>query len=212
MSKQKKVIIFDFDGTLADTAPLIRKIYNEIAERDGLKEMTEEIYADLRKGSLKDARRWSGIRFWQFPRMVWSVRKLLNLESEKVKLFPGIVDLVATLEAEGHDLYILSRNSPDTIYRVLERYKLKNKFTVLHLKKRNLGSKSATILSLIRKKSLSRSTIWMVGDEVRDIQAARRARIKSVAVDWGLQDEAILSLQRPTHLVTTVKQLTSILK
>lgn len=44
-----KIIIFDFDGTLADSAPIIRAIYAEVAAKNGLRVMTDEDYTNLRR-------------------------------------------------------------------------------------------------------------------------------------------------------------------
>lgn len=208
----QKVIIFDFDGTLADSAPIIRAIYAEVASKNRLKVMTDEDYAMLRRGSLRDARKWSGIRFWQYPVLIRNIRKLMKLESEKVTLFPGIIELVGELRTDGLDLYILSRNSSDTIRSVLERHGLQDELQILDRRKRALGSKAAVINKLIQQKKYDRQSIWMIGDEVRDIRAAKRARVNSIAVTWGLQDTSILQRYNPTHLVNTVKELRQILK
>lgn len=208
----KKIIIFDFDGTLADSAPIMRAIYGEIAAKNRLKVMTDEDYATLRRGSLREARRWSGIRFWQYPLLVRSVRKLMKLESEKVKLFPGVVEMIHELREHDLELYILSRNTADTISHVLERYKLQDDLKILDRRKRSFGSKSAVISTLVRQKQCARKSVWMVGDEVRDIQAAKKAGVNSIAVAWGLQDVSILERYEPTYLVSTVRQLSKLLK
>lgn len=208
----KKIIIFDFDGTLADSAPIIRAIYAEMADKNRLTVMTDEDYAMLRRGSLSEAKKWSGVRFWQFPFLVWNVRRLMKLESEKVNLFPGVIEMIHALKTKYPDMYILSRNTPDTINRVLERFKLQDDLQVLRRHKRSFGSKAAVINRLIEQNNFDRKMVWMVGDEVRDVQAAKKAGVNSIAVAWGLQDTSILEKYEPTYLVNTVEELHSILK
>lgn len=206
-----QAVIFDFDGTLADTGPIIRAIYTELAKKNNWPEMTDEAYARLRKGSLRQARQWVGIRWWQFPGLVYSGKKLMKLESEKVKLFPGAVDLIRDLQKKNIDVYILSRNLPDTIQAVLERYGLEQKLEILSYKTLFFGSKRTVIAKLLVRQRYKRKAVWMVGDETRDIRAARSTGIKSIAVGWGLQNISLLERSRPTEVVTTMKQLRNIL-
>lgn len=204
-------VIFDFDGTMADSIPLIRKIYTELAEKNNWTVLTDKQYEILRKGSLGEARKWAGIRFWQLPSIYRSARKLMRLESEKVKLFTGMTELVRELRERGCDVYVLSRNSSDTIAHVLERHDILDEVQILARRKRTLGSKSAVIRRLVMEKGYDRRKVWMVGDEVRDLQAASITGVNSVAVKWGIQDIGLLKKYNPTHDASNVKQLREIL-
>lgn len=210
--KDQSIIIFDFDGTIADSAPIIRKIYAELATKNGWAVMTDEAYLALRKGSIREAKKWSGVHFWQFPLVLRSARQLMKLESEKVELFPGIVDLIHELKSQGHELYVLSRNSQDTINRVLERYELQDELKVLSRRRRTLGSKTAVIRSLVKLKRYKPEHVWMIGDEVRDVAAGNKAGVQTIAVSWGMQDALILSQYNPTHMAHTVDQLRGFLQ
>lgn len=211
MAEPKKVFIFDFDGTLADSAPIIRSIYTDLAAKKKWKVLTDEDYEMLRHGTIRDARRWSGIPIWQYPLLVRAVKKLMTLEAEKVSLFPGTAELVKKLHGHNSDLYVLSRNAPSTIYKVFERYGIEDKIQVLNRRKRSFGSKAAAITELIRKKKYDKKHIWMIGDEVRDIQAAKSAGVNSVAIEWGIQDISILERFEPTKVAATVSELQQIL-
>lgn len=202
-----KVLIFDFDGTMADTAPMIRAIYTEMAEQNNWRAMTDEDYEKLRKGSLRQARKWAGIHVWQLPLIIRSAKKLMHQESEKVQLFPEVTELIRELDDKDYHLYVLSRNSIGTIKHVLERYGIQGHMQVLRRRKRTLGSKTIAIKRLLRQQGYDKNDVWMIGDEVRDIQAAHRSGIKSIAVTWGIQDKSILKINQPTHMVESVAQL-----
>jgi phosphoglycolate phosphatase len=206
-----RILVFDFDGTLADTAPLIRKIYSELAVKNGWQAITDKDYDQLRKGTLDEARRWAGIRVWQLPLVAKSAKSLMTMESEKVTLFPGISALINDLREQDYKLYILSRNSVETIERVLERTKHDDDLTILSLRRFPFGSKTEVLKRLLRQKKYQRDDVIMIGDEVRDIQAAKNAGIASIAVSWGLQHESILERFEPTYLVHTVDELKDIL-
>lgn len=207
-----KVLIFDFDGTLADSAPIIRKVYGDIAKKNNLRPMTNKDYAELRKGTLGQARRWSGMRLWQFPLVVRSIKQLMSMEAEKVQLFPGIADMIRELHSDGVTMHILSRNTSETIYKVLQRYDLQDDIKIIAGKRRTFGSKTRAIRLLVRRGQLDKQSVWMIGDEIRDIKAAHRAGVNSIAVTWGLQDKSILKKYNPTEIVTSVKKLEELIQ
>lgn len=204
-----RVVIFDFDGTLADVVPLMRKVYGDFAVRKGYPEMTEEIYETLRKGTLKDVLKWAGIKPWQLPGIMREGRSAFYKGSKQVMLFEGITDLLPQLKNQGIDLYILSSNSVDTIKEIMKRNNVDTFVTVL--KRPALFGKSVSIKKLMKKNGYKKSEVWMVGDEVRDIEAANKAGVNSVAVAWGLQHEIALERSNPTFLARSVKELNKIL-
>ncbi len=65
VAEKQLICIFDFDGTMADTVPIIREIYSDLATKRKWRPLNDEDYEILRRGSLRDARRWSGIPFLQ---------------------------------------------------------------------------------------------------------------------------------------------------
>lgn len=212
MRKPQKIIVFDFDGTLADSVPLIRDIYSEMAIKNKWKTLTDEDYELLRRGTLRDARKWSGIPFWRLPLTLRSAKRLMKLESEKVKLFPGVAELIRDLNAQGFKLYVLSRNLAGTISRVLVRHGLQNELEIIDPSRGSFGSKATALRRLLRRKHYNRQNVWMVGDEVRDVRAAKRAGVNSIAVSWGIQDLSILEKFEPTYTAGSLKELHRLLQ
>lgn len=210
--KPQKVAVFDFDGTLADTASIFKIIYADIADKNNWKYPTEEEFENLRKGTIRDARKWAGIPFWKLPFLIHDVKKVMRRDADKVVLFPEVVELIRDLHKDGFAIYILSRNLPETIKAVLKRYGVDGKVQIIRRKKRYLDSKSIPLILLLRRNKYDRKYVWMIGDEVRDILSAKRAGVHSVAVTWGLQDVSILKKYRPTYLVKNVAELRQILQ
>lgn len=208
----RKVVIFDFDGTLADTGPLIKSIYNQMAKQNNWRPMTDKDYAYLRRSSVREAKKWTGMHFWQFPIIVRSAKRLMRLEADKVQLFPGVFELIKELEAKNIEMYVLSRNMPETIAHVLQRVGLKDALPILHARRWVFENKATALKQIIRKKGYKHENVWMVGDEVRDVEAAKKVGINSIAVSWGLQDESVLGQHRPDFLVRTVDELGELLR
>lgn len=214
MTKQqhKRVAVFDFDGTLADTARIFKVIYKDMAEKHNWKHPTDEDFENLRKGTIRDARKWAGIPLWRLPFVIHNVRRAMRRDVDQVVLFPDVVELIHDLHKQDLEIYILSRNLPETIQGALERYELAGKTQILRRKKRYFGSKTIALVALLRNRHYNRKQIWMIGDEIRDILAAKRARVNSVAVTWGLQDVSILKRYNPDYLVKDVAELRRVLQ
>lgn len=193
----EKVAIFDFDGTLADVVPLVREIYTQEAARRGWPELTDDAFADLRKGTLRQTLKWVGIRSWQLPGLLRSGRKRFYAIRESIKLFPGVKAMLQRLHDDGWKIYILSSNSPATIDFVLKQHGIEY---IRILKRPQLFGKARSINQLVKVHGYDRSRVWMIGDEVRDVEAGRAAGVHSMAVVWGLQDESILKLAKPEYV------------
>lgn len=199
MAEATRVAIFDFDGTIADSAPLIVNVYNKMAEKRGWRVIGKDDMPSLRSGGFRDAITWAGIKLWQLPRLIMDGRKLFKLETETVKLFKGMPELIAALKKDGYKIYILSRNKREVVIPVLEKYNVSRNVSVLKSTS-FFGGKHKTIRALVSKEKYDRKNVWMIGDETRDIEAAHKAKVKSIGVTWGLQDAAVLKLYNPTEL------------
>jgi HAD superfamily hydrolase (TIGR01549 family) len=207
--RNQKVAIFDFDGTLADVADLLQELYNDEAKRRGWPKITRIEYKRLRRGTLKQAIAWVGVKPWQLPGLLRAGRKSFRAKSQSVKLFPGTIKLINQLESEGWKIYILSSNSSKTIKQILKRNKVDNRVHVL--KRPTIFGKASSIKNLLRTRRYKKNNVFLIGDEVRDIEAAKKSGINSIAVTWGLQDASVLKSYKPQLLASTPKQIKSYL-
>lgn len=207
--KTDHVIIFDFDGTIADVVPMIREIYNDMAKKRNMPELTDDVFENLRKKTLREAIKWIGVKPWQIPGLLNAGRKEFYKKRKEVELFDGCAELIIGLRAENVPVYILSSNSTTTIRSVLRRYEIDDDVEVL--KRSSLFGKASSIKRLVRSHGYSKQNVYMIGDEVRDIEAANKAGVNGIAVTWGLQHESILAAAHPKHVVHTVKELSTII-
>lgn len=204
-NKSKGAIIFDFDGTIADAVPILREVYDEIAEKRGYPVMDEETYMRLRKGSVKDVIKWVGVKPWQLAGVMKEGRKLFAQKVKLLNLFDGAAELIKDLHKKGWDIYVLSSNSEQTIKLVLGRYQIEDRVKVL--RRPPLFGKSKSIKKLLKTKKYTKKSVWMIGDEIRDVEAGKKAGVNTVSVTWGVQDASALKAMKPDHLVNKISEI-----
>jgi phosphoglycolate phosphatase len=210
VNKQKPTIIFDFDGTLADTVKILLKIYNELAHLQGFRLVEEKDWLELRKGTIKNGFKWTGIRPYQAPGMLSQGLKMMEAYTKDVKLFPKMVRVIEHFSERGYDLFVLSTNSEKVIKQVLKQNGLSQDLTVL--KSSKVFGKARSIRRLLRQHGYNKETVWMIGDEVRDMTAARRTGINGIAVTWGLQPESSLKKVPGIFIVHKPSQILKIIE
>lgn len=205
----KKAVILDFDGTLANTAHVLQKVYNDMAKQKGWPIMNSHDYARLRKGTIREAIAWSGVSFWQLPWLLRKGRAQFFEEIDDVSLFTGMKEVVNDLDQAGWDVFILSKNSQKAVQAVVGTADLTKKVTVLP--RASFFGKHRNLRRFIRQYQYEPENMWMVGDEVKDIEAATKVNIRSIAVVWGLQDESILKKNKPNYIAHEPTDITDIL-
>ncbi|MEO8863336.1 MAG: HAD hydrolase-like protein [Candidatus Saccharimonadales bacterium] len=204
------VIVFDFDGTLADSQSVILDIYNKsISPKWNLRPVSHADFKELRLMSLRKGARYIGLKPYQLPAILAEGHRLILAHTGDIKLFPKIPKLIEKLAGQGHKLYVLSTNSESVIHQVLESYNVAQHVHVL--KSSRLLGKATALKKLLKDTNSKPDDMWMVGDEVRDIVAAHKAGVKSLAVTWGFQPSILLEAQSPTAIAHNRIELKTIL-
>lgn len=207
---KKQVIIFDFDGTLADVLPVFKEIYLELAPKYGLKNLDDDDYLNLRQKPIWKIMWMIGLKPWELKAILKEGRRLFAYKKSRVKLFDGMPELIKSLHTDGHKLYILSSNRERSIRMILDRYNLKDELTIM--KRPNFFGKSRSIKKLIKLHNYDRSDVWMIGDEVRDLRGGKGANVNTISVTWGLQGSEILMAHKPDYIADTVSDIKNIIK
>lgn len=204
---RKSCIVFDFDGTLADSFDVMLQIYNELAKTRGMQPVAEKDWLELRKGTIAQGLKWTGAKPIQLPGLLAQGLKLVESRTADIKLFPDMIPIIHKLASDGHQLFVLSTNSQALIQQVLNKHGIGQELNVL--KSSRVFGKAAALKKLIRTHKLQPGSVWMVGDEVRDMLGAKRAGVHPVAVSWGFQPAETL---QALGGVTVVRQPSDILK
>ena len=117
---QTKILLFDFDGTIADTVDAAMRAYNEVARENNYKLISKENLPALRNRSAMDNVRDFGIPLLKLPFIVKKVRAILKNEIPNFKVIEGLAESLRLLKNKGCKLYIISSNSKENMRSFLE--------------------------------------------------------------------------------------------
>lgn len=202
----KKVIIFDFDGTIADTLDALVSIANCFAVEFGYVPITPEQLTLLRNLSSREILRNSGVSLLKIPFLVKKVKAELKNKIPELKPIPGMKEALLELHHHGYQLGIITSNSKENVTAFLKINELDNLFAFIYSGVTIFG-KTTIINNLLKQKQLQSQQVIYVGDETRDITASKKANIKVIAVGWGFNSPEVLAKQNPDFLIHHPREL-----
>ncbi len=204
-STPPRLVIFDFDGTLADSFPWFVSVLNSVAARYGFRPVRPEEQDHLRGCDTRNLLRHLRVPLWKLPFIARHMRALMARDIDAITLFDGVPDLLRTLHARGVVIALVSSNSPDNIRRVLGP-DLSALVTRMECGA-SLFGKPAKFRTLLRALAIPPHRAIAIGDETRDIEAARRVGIACAAVTWGYARADALAALRPDHCFDAVDRI-----
>ena len=125
MKKQQYFLLFDFDGTIADTLPAIIDNLKEASEEFGYDLSTEDI---MKLQQMTPLQIITHLKFppWRIPSLISRIRNKLTEQVDKIKLIPGMGKTLLDLKSEGYKMGILTSNLKETV----EKFLIKNKLSI----------------------------------------------------------------------------------
>jgi phosphoglycolate phosphatase len=206
-----KNIIFDFDGTIANTFDLAVKIYNNIAPEYNCTPVKEEDIEMLRMKKPQEFLKKYRISTFKLPFLLLRGRKELSKHISEIEPVKNIEASLYEIKNAGFRLGILTSNSKDNVSKFLENNNLLGIFDFIYSGK-NIFGKDKVIRRLLRDKNISKESVIYVGDETRDVEAAKKAEIPVVAVSWGFNSREILVALQPNQIADDPDELLSCLQ
>lgn len=187
--KKIKYIIFDFDGTIADTLPFSFQKFLDIAHMLHLDDLSErQIIKEIRSKSYQELLKGSFNRAWlKLPYVIKMIRDMqieLEKEMKNIKFFPGVEKFLYELKDQGYGLAIISSNRVENINKFIGFNKL-NIFDFVH-GKTDLFGKSVYLEKFLKNYNLKKKEVIYIGDEIRDVEACKKVGIKIIGVSWGM--------------------------
>jgi phosphoglycolate phosphatase len=198
------VVIFDFDGTLADTWPWFANELVQGAKHLRCRPVTRDEVEQFRSLRTREILKALEVPWWRIPLIAGHMRRRAEESADLLSLFDGVPDMIVALHRSGVRLAIASSNSERTIRQVLGDDLAG---TVQHYAcNAAVFGKAAVFKRIMRRFQASPANTVAIGDETRDLEAADKAGISGIGVGWGYADVQLL--QFSTHrIVTTVDEL-----
>jgi phosphoglycolate phosphatase len=178
-----RLLIFDFDGTLADTFPFFLRTMDVLADEFGFRRIGAHEVDGLRGCGARQMLRHVGLPLWKMPRVAARFIQLMSARIDEVALFDGIDRLLPRLAAHGCELAVVTSNSRDNVRRVLGEDT--DALFAHHECGAAIFGKRARLERVVRRSGVAREQVLCIGDELRDAEAARAAGLAFGAVGWG---------------------------
>lgn len=194
-----RLLIFDFDGTLADTFPAFEVAIAEAIPKFGLRPVTAEETRQLRGMSAREVIRYLGLPMWKVPKVGRFVREVMA--AHPLRLFDGTETALRQIAAAGVKLAVVSSNSEENVRRGLGR-DLAALFEVFDCGASIFG-KAAKFRSVAKRTGIAPGDVLAIGDELRDADAAKLAKVAFGAVAWGYSDPQALQQAAPAEVFHT---------
>lgn len=205
-----KYILFDFDGTIADSKKAFVLSWNKLAKKYNFKEMKFDELEEMKKLSMKERSAQLNFKMSMIPIVMPQLLKLYKESINDVKLFDGMVDLICRLEEKGYKIGIISSNSKENILAFLSKNKLGNIANTNVLCSNRIFSKDKQINKFLKNNHLAPSDIIYVGDEKRDIIACKKVGVKIIWVAWGYDSIEVVEGINPDFQVYKPEEILDI--
>jgi HAD superfamily hydrolase (TIGR01509 family) len=200
-----KAVIFDFDGTLADTFSLVVSIALKLNDTLKLFKKEEINIEDFRNVSSSDFFNRLETPKYKLLYYFWKGRKLFGEKIDDVQVFPGIPAVLEKLKSMGIKLAVVSSNSKSNVRKFLVARNL-NYFDVVD-SPLFVFDKTRIIKKVVEQFNVEPEETLYVGDETRDIESAHSAGVKAVAVTWGYHFRELLVRYKPNYTIDTPQEL-----
>ena len=200
-----KLAMFDFDGTLADTFPWFLSAVTRLADKHGFNRIESGELETLRGYSANKIVERLGIPAWKLPRIGIDMRRLMAEEIRQIRPFEGIGAMLRGLSDRGVALAVVTSNAYDNVHHVLgdEHAALISYYEC----GASLFGKRGKLRRVLKKSGVRPGEAIFVGDEIRDIEAAKAEGIPFGAVAWGYTHVEALETYSPAVVFTDVDEI-----
>lgn len=178
-----QLVIFDFDGTLADSLPWMMGVANQIADRHHFQRPTPEDLEALRGPEGASFTKLLKIPRWKLPLIARDGRRLMSENLAQIRLFPEIGAMLRRLVDHGVKLAMVSSNSEKNVRQVLGP-ELAPLMAAYECGASFFG-KYRKFKRAIKQCGVAQENVLSVGDELRDLTASQQLGVPFGAVSWG---------------------------
>lgn len=190
-----RLVIFDFDGTLSDSGDWFLSVVDDLARRFKFRTVQPDEVDMLRHKSSREVIDFLGISRWKLPLIARHLRRLVGRNAHQIDLFPGTPDLLEQLAATGVKIALVTSNAEENARKILGP---------VHAARidcfacgSSLFGKAPKFRRVLKKMGMRPAEVLAIGDETRDVDAAREVGMRAGSVLWGYAAEDLLAAMQP---------------
>ena len=200
-----KLAIFDFDGTLADSLSWFLRIIDEVADKYRFRRIDPQELSKLRECDARGIIAHVGIPIWKLPLVHHHVRTLMTRDLDQITLFPGIDELLRSLQAQGIVAAIVTSNSFINVREILGQ---ENAGLIQHYAcDAPILGKRVKLRRVLHSSGALPAEAIFIGDEIRDLQAAHAEGIAFGAVSWGVNSASAFKSHFPEEIFSSIDEI-----
>ena len=200
-----QLVIFDFDGTLADSFPWFLTVFEDLAKRYRLPHLDKHDLDNLRRLDIRYIMKKYHVPFWKMMVVGNHLKKLMSDQIDKINLVNGMQSVIETLANQNVKLAVVTSNAEENVRRVLGARNLA--YIDLIESGASMYGKKNKFEKVLKKTGIPANLSLSIGDEVRDLKSSRAAKIAFGAVNWGYTDLSILQAHAPEEVFTDPGQI-----
>lgn len=189
-------LIFDFDGTLVDSFDCLMEKFFQVSNQYHMRTLSSHEIARLRDLPSKEIIKQLKIPLYQLPGMLAQVRHSIQAEILNLKPVVHLFQVLEQLYDAGFTLGILSSNAKENVTAWLKHHQVEYLFKFIYMEQ-NFFSKGSVLKEILDVHQIEKNQAFYIGDETRDIEAAKANDICAVAVTWGFNSEKALAQTQP---------------
>ncbi|TMP26977.1 HAD family hydrolase [Pseudoalteromonas rubra] len=209
----RKLIIFDWDGTVMDTVPKIVNTIRQVTTAHGLDPISDDVSKSIIGLSLEKA------MATLFPEqqdnaadLALTYKRLYKEDTTPAVVFTGVEVLLAALKAEGYLLAVATGKSRVGLDNLLAQSGLSDYFSITKTADDAKSKPDPDMLQqILRELEVNPEQAIMIGDTAIDMQLANNANVPAVAVTFGAASAAQLEKYAPLAVCESYAQLQAFL-
>jgi phosphoglycolate phosphatase len=199
-----RLVIFDLDGTLSDSFPWFRRNLNQVADTFGFRRVAADEIEPLRRAGTREILAALEVPLWKLPRIARHMRRMKAAHIADIPLFAGVETMLRQLNESGIRLALVTSDQEENARAALRESAAL--FSDLACGAAIFG-KATKFRGVLKRAGVAPAEALAIGDEVRDIEAARAAGIACAAVTWGYAAPEALRTMEPDMVFERVEEI-----
>lgn len=205
MLQAYKLAIFDFDGTLADSAEVMARALDKAADRFGFRRTTSTEKAELRGLDTRAVFNALGLPSWKLPLVLRFMRRQATEQADAIRLFEGTEYMLRALAEQGIATAVVSSNSEYNVRRIMGPACAELIGT--YECNASVFGKARKLRRVLRRAGIAAQNAIYIGDETRDVEAAAVCQLDFGAISWGYARPEVLRQARPTMMFEIMSEI-----